>query len=128
MGTNVRNAPQRRRRRLRGDPDAPVEQHGQHVRVRGGVTRLRRRQRPPFPVRALLRLVHVTPEARRDDAGETDARAEHFFFRERDERERFDVHDADAARVLGILRGRGIDGGDGFQRRVRRPQPLQVVV
>jgi hypothetical protein len=49
---------------------APVEEHGEDVRVGCGVLDLRQRQRPPCPVAALLSLVHVRAQHGGDGDGE----------------------------------------------------------
>ena len=80
---------------------APVEEHGEHVRVRRRVLDLIRRQRSPLPIRALLRLVHVSAQHGRDEGGEAHP-GELALIRERAQRERLDVDDARAERVTGL--------------------------
>ena len=64
---------QRRRDGVGRVVEAPVKEHGEHVRVRRGVVDLRVSQRPPLPVAALLSLVHVRSQHGRHDGGQADA-------------------------------------------------------
>ena len=71
------------------------------MRIRRRVLHLIRRQRSPLPIRALLRLVHVSAQHGRDEGGEAHP-GELALIRERAQRERLDVDDARAERVTGL--------------------------